>query len=66
MFKIFIDDSGGQDYTNPFSKDFIHKPPPFERYESFWRDNYFVLAGVRIAKIHQSELNNAINQIGKE
>lgn len=66
MFKVFIDDSGGQNYTNPFAKEFIHNPPAFERYEDFWRDNYFVLAGVRVANMNIGDLNTTINEIKKK
>jgi len=45
LYKVFIDESGKKEYKNPYSKDFINNPPPLEKYEDFWRDNYFVLCG---------------------
>lgn len=48
LYKVFIDESGKKEYKNPYSKDFISNPPLLEKYEDFWRDNYFVLCGVRV------------------
>ncbi|OGF48302.1 MAG: hypothetical protein A2452_12330 [Candidatus Firestonebacteria bacterium RIFOXYC2_FULL_39_67] len=63
IYKVFVDDSGSRDYKNPYVSDFKVKPPLFEAYPQFWRDNYFVLCGVRI---HQSEIggiNKEINDL---
>ncbi|MCX7928591.1 MAG: DUF3800 domain-containing protein [Patescibacteria group bacterium] len=66
LYKVFIDDSGKKEYKNPYSKDFIAHPPPFEKYEEFWRDNYFVLCGVRIKQEDLKIINSEINQLKKE
>lgn len=65
MFSIYVDDSGSTEYINPYSKDFIKSPPPFQAYESFWRNNYFVLCGVRVANMYKKELNENINELKK-
>ncbi len=48
LYKVFVDDSGMKDYNAPYSRDFKDNPPAFEGNEQFWRENYFVLCGVRI------------------
>ena len=62
LYKFFIDDSGSKDYLTPYSKEFVKNPPDFDKYEQFWRNNYFVLCGVRISQeeigIVNKELNN--------
>jgi hypothetical protein len=63
LYKVFIDDSGSKDYISPYSKDFINNPPVFDNYEKFWRDNYFVLCGVRIEQENLQELNYIINNL---
>lgn len=66
LYKFFIDDSGKKEYLTPYSKDFIDNPPMFEKYEDFWRDNYFVLCGVRIRQEDIGEINKEINILKKE
>jgi len=66
LYKVFIDDSGSKDYTSPYSRDFIDNPPLFDSYEKFWRDNYFVLCGVRVAQENLGEINDFINKLKKE
>ena len=66
LYKVFIDDSGSKNYVSPYSRDFIDNPPTFDNYEKFWRDNYFVLCGVRIAQENLGEINSIINRLKKE
>lgn len=66
VYKIFIDDSGKKEYITPYSKDFIDNPPNFDDYEDFWRDNYFVLCGVRVKQENISEINIKINELKKK
>jgi len=63
LYKVFIDESGNKEYKVPYSKDFVDNPPPFEKYENFWRDNYFVLCGVRIKQSDLKSLNSKFNKI---
>ncbi|PIR77837.1 MAG: hypothetical protein COU30_00290 [Candidatus Magasanikbacteria bacterium CG10_big_fil_rev_8_21_14_0_10_38_6] len=65
LYKIFIDDSGKKEYITPYSRDFVENAPLFEDYEQFWRDNYFVLCGVRVAEKYLGEINHKINAIKK-
>lgn len=66
MFKVFIDDSGSKEYKTPYSRDFTVNAPPYAEYEQFWRDNYFVLCGVRVSDKSIGELNCSINRIKKK
>ena len=66
FYKVFIDESGKKEYKNPYSKDFISNPPPLEKYEDFWRDNYFVLCGVRMKQEDLKVINPKINELKKE
>lgn len=66
IYKIFVDESGKKDYITPYSRDFIDSPPSFDDYEDFWRDNYFVLGGVRIKQENISDINTKINQLKKK
>ncbi len=63
LYKFFIDDSGSKEYKTPYSKEFIKNPPLFEKYENFWRDNYFVLCGVRISQEEIGIVNSEINNL---
>jgi len=63
IYKVFIDDSGKKEYKNPYSRDFINNPPPFGKYEDFWRDNYFVLCGVRVKQDDLKLVNSQINKL---
>ncbi|MCX6790916.1 MAG: hypothetical protein NTV62_01835 [Candidatus Gribaldobacteria bacterium] len=63
LYKVFIDDSGQKKYKNPCSKDFIENPPVFKEYENFWRDNYFVLCGVRVKQDELGAINKSINKL---
>jgi len=49
VYKTFVDDSGKKNFHTPYAIDFVENPPTFEGYEEFWRDNYFVLCGVRVS-----------------
>ncbi len=66
LYKIFIDDSGKKEYKNPYSLDFVNNPPAFKDYEDFWRDNYFVLCGVRIKQEDIEIINPEINKLKKD
>lgn len=66
LYKVFIDESGQKNYTSPYSKRFVENPPLFKDYPDFWRDNYFVLCGVRIKQEHLDEINKDINSLKKE
>lgn len=63
LYKVFIDDSGQKDYKEPYSRDFTQNPPSFSDYPDFWRNNYFVLCGVRIKQEDISEINDEINAL---
>lgn len=66
LYKVFIDESGKKEYKNPYSRDFIDNPPKLKNYEDFWRDNYFVLSGVRIKQDDLQIINLKINDLKKE
>lgn len=66
LYKIFIDDSGKKEYITPYSKDFIDNPPAFKNYEEFWRNNYFVLCGVRIKQQDLNQINKEIIKLKQE
>jgi len=66
LYKFFIDDSGSKDYLIPYSKEFIKNPPEFNKYENFWRDNYFVLCGVRIPQKEIDVVNKELNNLKKK
>lgn len=63
LYKVFVDDSGSKEYSVPYTRDFVTNPPDFEGNESFWRENYFVLSGVRIKQSDIAELNTEINEL---
>ena len=65
LYKVFIDESGQKEYKTPYSRDFFDNPPPFNKYEDFWRDNYFVLCGVRVKTDDLSKINKEINRLKK-
>lgn len=59
---LFIDDSGSKEWKVPYSKDFVDNPPARSSQNmNFWRDNYFVLAGVHITSEKIAEINPMIN-----
>lgn len=66
FYKVFIDESGKKEYKNPYSKDFINNPPLFKDYEGFWRDNYFVLCGVRVKQEDLRLIYPKINQLKQD
>lgn len=66
LYKVFIDESGKKEYITPYSKEFIDNPPLFQDYPDFWRDNYFVLCGVRIRQQNLNQINKEINSLKKE
>lgn len=63
LYKVFVDDSGNKNYITPYSSEFIKNPPLFDKYEQFWRDNYFVLCGVRISQSNLGKINDEINSL---
>lgn len=66
LYKVFIDESGKKEYITPYSKEFIDSPPLFQNYPDFWRDNYFVLCGVRIKQSDLDVINKEISRLKKD
>ncbi len=66
IYKFFVDDSGKKEYITPYSRDFVENPPEFDKYESFWWDNYFVLAGVRIKQEDIGKIDKEIYLLKKK
>lgn len=65
LYKVFIDESGKKEYLNPYAKEFVSNPPLFKDYSEFWRDNYFVLCGVRVKQNNLRIINTQINNLKK-
>jgi len=65
LYKIFIDESGKKEYITPYSKEFIDSPPLYKNYPDFWRDNYFVLCGIRVKQKDVALVNEDINKLKK-
>jgi hypothetical protein len=63
IYKIFIDDSGKKEYVTPYSKDFLDKPPEFDQYPTFWWNDYFVLAGVRVKQEDIGKIDTEISSL---
>jgi len=63
LYKVFVDDSGKKDYNTPYSRDFKDAPPAFEGNEQFWRENYFVLCGVRIKQTDIGFIDTAVRSL---
>lgn len=63
LYKVFIDESGKKEYITPYSKEFIESAPLFQDYPDFWRNNYFVLCGVRIKQDDLNQINKEINEL---
>ena len=61
IYRVFIDDSGAKEYKNTFSSQDIKSPPSFIGNERYWRDNYFVMCGMRLHQKNISPINNIIN-----
>lgn len=66
LYKVFIDESGKKEYITPYSREFINNPPLFQKYPDFWRDNYFVLCGVRIKQQNLDLINKDINKLKED
>lgn len=64
-YKVFVDDSGQKQYKTPYSREAVDTPSPFKDYEEFWRNNYFVICGVRVKEENIAALNNEINDLKK-
>jgi hypothetical protein len=61
---FFIDDSGSKDWKTPYSQDFIdHAPTRNDQNIHFWRENYFVLAGVYVPGDILGAINERINKL---
>ena len=59
---FFIDDSGSRSWDNPYSREFSENPPSRDEENlSYWRRNYFVLAGIHIPRDAVKRLNPLIN-----
>lgn len=58
---LFIDDSGSKNWETPYSRDFVNLPPNRDENLNFWRNNYFVLAGVHVSASAIGEMNDEIN-----
>ena len=63
IYKVFVDDSGPKEYKTPYARSFVDTPPGFEDNEQFWRDNYFVLCGVRVKHEDIAEINEEVNKL---
>ncbi|MDA2922560.1 DUF3800 domain-containing protein [Patescibacteria group bacterium AH-259-L07] len=63
LYKVLIDESGKKEYKSPYSQDFTSNPPAFKDYEEFWRDNYFVLCGLRVKQGDINQINKRINEL---
>ncbi len=64
---LFIDDSGSKDWINPYTNDFVFNPPERNQQNlTYWRNNYFVLAGTYISKEAMAKLNPLINAKKRE
>jgi hypothetical protein len=61
---FFIDDSGSKDWNTPYSSEFLETPPlRNDQNLNFWRQNYFVLAGLYIPGEIIGEINIHINNL---
>jgi hypothetical protein len=61
---FFIDDSGSKNWDTPHSAEFISNPPfRNEQNLNFWRQNYFVLAGIYVPGEIIGAVNTAINDL---
>lgn len=60
LYKVFIDDSGKKDYPNPYAREFVDNPPSTNDYREFWKDNYFVLCGVKVKQTDIGEIDKII------
>ncbi len=61
---LFFDDSGSKNWDTPYSADFVKNPPVRnEQNLNFWRQNYFVLAGIYVPVETISEVNIYINKL---
>lgn len=60
---LFIDDSGSKEWKTPYTQDFVDNPPARTSQNlNFWRDNYFVLAGIHVDSDTMAVLNPIIDQ----
>lgn len=66
LYKVFIDESGKKEYLNPYTKEFVLNPPLFKDYQEFWRDNYFVLCGIRVKQEDLAVINKKINELKRQ
>lgn len=63
---FFVDDSGSKEWGTPYHKKFAESPPARNAQNiDFWRQNYFVLAGIHIPGKKVAEVNPMLNDIKK-
>lgn len=61
LYKVFVDDSGNKGYKTPYTRDFVTNPPQLKGNEDFWRNNYFVLCGVRVKQSDIAQIDSEFN-----
>lgn len=60
---FFVDDSGSKLWVTPYAREFVDNAPPHnDENIHFWRNNYFVLAGIHVNQSTITKLNPVINQ----
>jgi hypothetical protein len=62
-YKVFVDDSGSKEYFEPYNPYLIEDPLPFEGNELYWRNNYFVLTGIRVEQEDLGKVDGAIRKL---
>lgn len=61
---LFIDDSGSKDWDTPYARTFVVNPPQRNSDNiKFWRQNYFVLAGVYVKQTALANINPMVNSL---
>lgn len=64
---FFVDDSGSKDWETPYAFEFVKNPPArTDANIKFWRENYFVLAGIHISRDAVAYINPIINRLKRE
>lgn len=63
LYKVFIDDSGKKGFYDPYDPLKNYDPPEYKDDLSFWRNNYFVLCGVKIKQDDIGQINDEINNL---
>jgi hypothetical protein len=63
---FFVDDSGSKNWEIPWAQDFVDTAPSHtEQNLTFWRGNYFVLAGIHISSDTVAQINSKIDELKK-